>query len=64
MPVLLVKILQGRPPEKIEALIAALTEATARSLDAPPESVRVLVEEMPKTHWGVGGQSFQQRAKQ
>lgn len=55
MPILLVKIIQGRPPEKIEALIAALTDATVQALDAPRESVRVLVDEVPPTHWGAAG---------
>ncbi len=57
MPFLLVKVMEGRPPEKIEALIEALTETTARTLDAPKETIRVLVEEVPKTHWGIGGKS-------
>jgi len=57
MPLLLVKILEGRPPETVEALIAALTETTAETLGAPRESVRVLVEELPKSHWGIGGKS-------
>jgi 4-oxalocrotonate tautomerase len=57
MPLLLVKIIEGRPPEKVEALIAALTEATVDTLGAPRESIRVLVEEVPKSHWGIGGKS-------
>ena len=57
MPFLLVKVMEGRSPEKIEALIEALTETTARTLDAPIETIRVLVEEVPKTHWGIGGKS-------
>ncbi len=58
MPLLVVRILEGRPPEVIEDLIAALSETTAQTLSAPKESVRVLVEEIPKTHWGVGGKSL------
>jgi len=57
MPIVLVKIMEGRPPEKIEALIQALTEAAVQALEAPKESVRVLVEELPKSHWGIGGHS-------
>lgn len=63
MPILTVRILEGRPPEKIEGLISALTEAASRVLDAPAESVRVLVEEVPKTHWGIGGQSAAARGR-
>ena len=57
MPFIVVRIQEGRPPEMIETLIAALTEATQQALGAPKESVRVIVEEVPKTHWGIGGQS-------
>ena len=57
MPIVIARLMEGRPPEKIEALIAALTDATSRALDAPQESVRVIVEEVPKSHWGIGGQS-------
>jgi 4-oxalocrotonate tautomerase len=57
MPLLLVKIIEGRPAETVEALIAALTATTAETLGAPRESIRVLVEEVPKSHWGIGGQS-------
>jgi 4-oxalocrotonate tautomerase len=57
MPFIVVRIQEGRPPEKIETLIAALTDATHQALGAPKDSVRVIVEEVPKTHWGIGGQS-------
>ncbi len=57
MPLLLIKIMEGRPPEKIEAMIEAVSEAAARTLGAPIDTVRVVVEEVPKTHWGIGGKS-------
>lgn len=57
MPIILAKIIAGRPPEKLEHFIQAVTAAAATALDAPPESVRVLIEEVPKTHWGIGGKS-------
>jgi 4-oxalocrotonate tautomerase len=57
MPLIVARILEGRPPQKVEALIAALSRAAAETLEAPPETVRVIVEEVPRTHWGIGGQS-------
>jgi 4-oxalocrotonate tautomerase len=57
MPLIVVRILEGRAPEQIEALITELTEAAHHALDAPKDSVRVIVEEVPTTHWGIGGQS-------
>lgn len=55
MPLVQINILEGRPPEKIKALIENVTETVSETLDAPKQSVRVLVTEMPKTHWGIAG---------
>ncbi|GGB87222.1 hypothetical protein GCM10011352_11430 [Marinobacterium zhoushanense] len=57
MPIAVVHIMEGRSEEKKERLIAEVSEAIARSLDAPLESVRVLITEMPKEHFGIGGVS-------
>lgn len=57
MPIIQVSMMEGRNDEQKEALIAALTEATVQSLGAPRDSVRVLLNEIPKTHWGIGGKS-------
>lgn len=55
MPLIQVNILEGRPPEKITELITNITDTVSETLGAPKQSVRVLVTEMPKTHWGIGG---------
>jgi 4-oxalocrotonate tautomerase len=55
MPFVQVSIMEGRPPEKIKALIENVTDTVAETLDAPKQNVRVLVTEMPKTHWGIAG---------
>ena len=55
MPLIQINLLEGRPPEKITELIRNITDTAAETLGAPKESVRVLVNEMPKTHWGIGG---------
>ena len=34
-----------------------VSEAMARSLDAPMERIRVMITEMPKQHFGIAGQS-------
>jgi 4-oxalocrotonate tautomerase len=57
MPLVQISIMEGRKPEQIETMIHEVTEAITKSLNAPTESVRVLVTEMPKTHWGIGGKS-------
>jgi len=57
MPIMVVHILEGRTDEQKEAFIEALTNAAESSLGAPRASVRVLLQEMPKQHFGIGGTS-------
>ena len=57
MPIAQIHILEGRSDEQKEALIREVSEAIARSLDAPLASVRVIITEMPKGHFGIGGES-------
>jgi 4-oxalocrotonate tautomerase len=54
---MVVHILEGRTDEQKEAFIEALTNAAESSLGAPRASVRVLLQEMPKQHFGIGGTS-------
>lgn len=55
MPIIRVEILEGRPPEKKEQLIRELTATAMRVLDAPAQNVRVILYELPREHWGIGG---------
>lgn len=63
MPIIDVTLIEGRTPEKKEKLIAELTETTVRVLDAPIESVRVILREVPPEHFGSGGRSKAAAAK-
>ncbi len=55
MPIVQVNLVEGRSPEQIAAMIRGVSEAVAESLDAPIESVRVIVNEMAEHQYGVGG---------
>lgn len=55
MPIINVQIIEGRPKEKIAEVIQNITNTVSETLDAPKESIRVIVTEVPKTHWGVAG---------
>lgn len=57
MPVAQINILEGRSDEQKEMLIREVTDAISRSLGAPVESVRIIITEMPKQHFGIGRQS-------
>ncbi len=64
MPLLQVSIVEGRSPELKERLIRDLTATVFKTLAVKPEAVRVLIQELPKTHWGSAGQSMAQRDKE
>ncbi len=57
MPIAQLYIIEGRTDEQKETLIREVSEAMARSLDAPMDRIRVMITEMPKQHFGIGGQS-------
>jgi 4-oxalocrotonate tautomerase len=50
--------MEGRAPEKIEKMITAVSEAIATSLEAPLETIRVMVYEMQPHQYGVGGKPW------
>lgn len=55
MPIAQIQMMEGRTDKQKEDMIAEVTDAIARSLSAPKESVRVLIHELPKKHFGIGG---------
>ena len=55
MPIINVQILEGRTAEKISDVIRNITNTVSETLEAPKESIRVIVTEIPNTHWGVAG---------
>ena len=61
MTIVQVALLEGRPGEVKEQLIAELTDTVVRVLDAPRETVRVILNDVPDSHWGIGGVSRQKR---
>ena len=63
MPLVEVTLVEGRTPEQIRALITGLTAAAVAAVDAPKESVRVVVREVPATHWAAGDVTIAERRK-
>jgi 4-oxalocrotonate tautomerase len=61
MPIVNIQLLEGRPEEKIKELISQVTETIVGTLNVPKETVRVLVNELPKTHWGIAGVAVSDR---
>ena len=57
MPIVTVNMMEGRSDEQKERMIEEVSDALSRTLDAPKESVRIMINEMPKQHFGIGGTS-------
>jgi 4-oxalocrotonate tautomerase len=55
VPIINVQLIEGRPKEKIAEVIQNITNTVSETLDAPKENIRVIVTEIPKTHWGKAG---------
>lgn len=58
MPLVYINLMEGRPTEKIEKMITMVSEAISTSLEAPIESVRIMVNEMQPHQYGVGGKPW------
>ena len=63
MPIMVIHMMEGRSDEQKERLIEKLTDAAVEALDAPRQSVRIMLQEMPKTHFGVGGVTAEKLGK-
>ena len=61
MPIAIIHLMEGRDDEKKARAIAAVTQALVETLDAKPETVRVLLQEFPKSHWGIAGKPASER---
>jgi 4-oxalocrotonate tautomerase len=61
MPLIEVTLAEGRSPEKLRRLISKLTEAVAETDVAPKAAVRVILREVPKTHWAAGDETLAER---
>ena len=61
MPLVQISIRAGRPPENIRRMISAVTAAVAESLESPPGPIRVIVTEVPLTHWATGDVTLQEK---
>ncbi len=61
MPTLKVEMLEGRTPEQKTALVKALTQAVVESLGSKPESVDVLIYDIPRQNWATGGVQWSEK---
>lgn len=55
MPVLHMTVIKGRKKEEIEAMYSEVTDAIHRTLGAPKENVRIILNEVEPEHFAVAG---------
>ena len=55
MPIINVKLLEGRSDEQLKDLVIEVTHAVEKTTGANKEAIHVVIEEMRKDHYAVGG---------
>jgi 4-oxalocrotonate tautomerase len=61
VPLVEVTLTEGRTPRQLRALVHELHEAVVKAIAAPSESVRVIIREVPITHWAAGDVTIAER---
>jgi 4-oxalocrotonate tautomerase len=64
MPIVEITLVEGRRPDQLRTLISKVTQACVESVDAPVESVRVILREIPETHFAAGDVTIDERRAQ
>jgi 4-oxalocrotonate tautomerase len=61
MPLVEVTLAAGRSEDMLRELIHELHAAVHRAIGAPEASIRVIVREVPLTHWAAGDVTLAER---
>ena len=56
MPIIHITMLEGRNDETVETCMRDVARTVQKSLDVPLESIRIIVNEVPKNRFSVGDQ--------
>ncbi len=57
MPIVEITMIEGRTPEAKRRLIAKVTDSIIEAIDAPRDSIRIILREIPALHFGVAGKT-------
>lgn len=55
MPIVELKLWKGRTQEQVKYLIERITQAVCEGAECKKEHVQVIITEVEKDHWGIGG---------
>ncbi len=61
MPVITIRLLEGRTLEQKRELTKVVSEAVSRIAKTPLDGVHVIFEDVPRTDWSLGGVLFVDR---
>ncbi len=61
MPVVEVTLVEGRSSQELRAMISAVTTAVCETVAAPRDSIRVIIREVPTTHFAAGDVTIAER---
>ena len=57
MPLAEITMIEGRTEDQKRAVIQKVSAALVEATGAPREAIRVWIQEVPKTNWGIAGQT-------
>ncbi|GAB6984087.1 tautomerase family protein [Nocardioides pyridinolyticus] len=60
MPLIEITLGEGRDHEQIRSMIHEVHEAVLRTANTRPEHIRVIVREVPRTHWATGDRTLRE----
>jgi len=63
MPTVHVNVWEGFGEERIKTVIEKITKVFV-DLGVPAHAVEVIVHEIPKSHWGIGGEPASEKFKE
>jgi 4-oxalocrotonate tautomerase len=62
MPIVRVDFWEGVSKDKVKTMIRGITDVMV-DIGIPANAVEVIIYEIPKTHWGVGGEPASEKLK-
>ena len=61
MPLVVVKMLEGRSVEQKRRLVREITDVVVKLTDAPEDQVDVIIEDYPRENWAKAGILFRDK---
>ncbi len=55
MPIIQVHLIEGRSVDQKRKLVSEMTKAVVKSLDVPPDAVRIILQDMSKEDYAIAG---------